>query len=89
VNTARTRVPLSARATVTLYVVDRAEAMSAHVAPLSVLRCHCTVTPVPPAVAVPPGFDAEVGQGWEVFVYAVHTNWLRFENGLCQKIFSD
>ena len=44
---------------------------------------------VPPAVAVPPGFDAEVGQGWEVFVFAIHQNWVRFENGLCQKIFSD
>jgi len=44
---------------------------------------------VPQAVPVPPGFDADVGQGWEVFVYAIHLNWLRFENGLCQKLFED
>jgi len=30
-----------------------------------------------------------VGQGWEVFVYAIHMNWLRFENGICQKLFED
>ena len=29
----------------------------------------------------------EVG-GWEVFVYAVYYNWLRFENGICNKLFS-
>lgn len=44
---------------------------------------------VPQAVSVPDGFDADVGQGWEVFVYAIHLNWLRFENGLCQKLFED
>jgi len=44
---------------------------------------------VPRAVAVPSGFDLDVAQGWEVFVYAVHLNWLRFENGLCQKLFED
>jgi Large eukaryotic DNA virus major capsid protein/Major capsid protein N-terminus len=44
---------------------------------------------VPKMVNVPPGFDLDVGQGWEVFVYAVHLNWLRFENGLCQKLFED
>jgi hypothetical protein len=44
---------------------------------------------VPPAVANPGGFDANVGQGWELFVYAIHYNWLRFENGICQKIFED
>jgi len=38
---------------------------------------------------VPPGFDANVAQGWEVFVYAIHLNWLRFENGICQKMFGD
>jgi Large eukaryotic DNA virus major capsid protein/Major capsid protein N-terminus len=44
---------------------------------------------VPKAVPVPGGFDVDVGQGWEVFVYAIHLNWLRFENGLCQKLFED
>ena len=42
---------------------------------------------VPKAVAVPDGFDADVGQGWEVFVYAIHLNWIRFDNGICQKLF--
>jgi hypothetical protein len=32
-------------------------------------------------------FDDRVG-GWEVFVFAVHYNWLRFENGICGRIFS-
>jgi hypothetical protein len=44
---------------------------------------------VPQAVPVPSGFDADVGQGWEVFVYAIHMNWLRFENGICQKLFDN
>jgi len=35
------------------------------------------------------GFDAvEIG-GWEVFVYAMYYNWLRFENGLCNRMFSE
>ena len=44
---------------------------------------------VPPAVSVPSGFDGNVAQGWEVIVFAIHLNWLRFENGLCQKLFED
>jgi len=44
---------------------------------------------VPQGVPVPSGFDADVSQGWEVFVYAIHLNWLRFENGICQKLFED
>jgi hypothetical protein len=44
---------------------------------------------VPVAVPVPDGFESNVGQGWELFVYAVHYNWLRFESGLCQKLFED
>ena len=67
---------------------DHQPSGSGNLSRASSIRLDLTVR-VPPAVAVPPGFDSEVGQGWEVFVYAVHTNWLRFENGLCQKIFSD
>lgn len=26
--------------------------------------------------------------GWEVFVYSIHYNWLRFENGICNRMFS-
>lgn len=34
-------------------------------------------------------FDpAEVG-GWEVMVFAIHYNWLRFENGICNRMFTD
>lgn len=32
--------------------------------------------------------EVDVG-GWEVFVYAIHYNWLRFENGICNRMFSD
>ncbi len=31
-------------------------------------------------------FDDTIG-GWEVFVFAMHYNWLRFENGMCGRMF--
>jgi len=34
-------------------------------------------------------FDPIVVGGWEVFVYAVYYNWLRFENGICNKLFTN
>jgi hypothetical protein len=34
-------------------------------------------------------FDPAVVGGWEVFVFAIHYNWLRFENGICNRMFSD
>ena len=34
-------------------------------------------------------FDTDVVNGWEVFVFAVHYQWLRFQNGLCSRLFSD
>ena len=34
-------------------------------------------------------WDDTVLGGWEVFVFAIHYNWLRFENGICNKMFSD
>lgn len=34
-------------------------------------------------------FDPNTVGGWEVFVYAIHYNWIRFENGICNRIFSD
>ena len=34
-------------------------------------------------------FDPITVGGWEVFVYAIHYNWLRFENGICNRIFTD
>ena len=33
-------------------------------------------------------FDPVTVGGWEVFVFGIHYNWLRFENGLCNRIFS-
>ena len=44
---------------------------------------------VPKPVAVPAGFDAQVAQGWEVQVYAIYWNWIRFQNGLCQMVFAN
>lgn len=34
-------------------------------------------------------FDPNTVGGWEVFVFAIHYNWLRFENGICNRIFTD
>jgi hypothetical protein len=34
-------------------------------------------------------FDPTTVGGWEVFVFAIHYNWLRFENGICNRMFSD
>jgi hypothetical protein len=34
-------------------------------------------------------FDTNVVGGWEVFVFAIHYNWLRFENGICNRMFTD
>ena len=33
-------------------------------------------------------FDPVVVGGWEVFVYAMYYNWIYFENGICNKLFS-
>ncbi len=33
-------------------------------------------------------FEPAAIGGWEVFVYSVYYNWLRFENGLCNRMFS-
>jgi hypothetical protein len=34
-------------------------------------------------------FDPATVGGWEVFVFAIHMNWLRFENGICNRLFTD
>jgi hypothetical protein len=34
-------------------------------------------------------FDPAVTGGWEVFVFAIHYNWIRFENGICNRMFTD
>lgn len=49
-------------------------------------------TPIPTNLATlqpPCVFDPITVGGWEVFVYAIHYNWLRFENGICNRMFSD
>lgn len=44
-----------------------------------------TIQPLPAGCV----FDEEVVGGWEVFVFAVHYQWLRFQNGLCSRMFTD
>lgn len=43
------------------------------------------VKPLPPGCV----FDPNTVSGWEVFVFAIHYNWLRFENGICNRMFTD
>jgi hypothetical protein len=43
----------------------------------------------PQAVTVPAGFDQSIGTGWEVFVYCMGLNWLRFENGIGNRLYSN
>lgn len=40
-------------------------------------------------VDVPSGFDSNVADGWEIYVYVMYHNWLRFENGICNQVFID
>ncbi len=43
----------------------------------------------PPALTnLPAGFDETVASVWEVRVYAVAMNWLRFENGIANRMFT-
>ena len=46
-------------------------------------------TPLTAPLPVDAVFDPAVVEGWEVFVFAVHWQWLRFQNGLCERIFVD
>jgi hypothetical protein len=49
-------------------------------------------TPIPvdlTTLSSPCVFDPTTIGGWEVFVYAIHYNWLRFENGICNRMFTD
>jgi hypothetical protein len=41
------------------------------------------------ALSPPCLFDPVLVNGWEVFVFAIHYNWLRFENGICNRLFTD
>jgi hypothetical protein len=47
-------------------------------------------TPIPIDTPQQPySFDPITVGGWEVFVFAIHYNWLRFENGICNRLFTD
>lgn len=46
-------------------------------------------TPYPLILREGDSWEAQVLNGWEVYVFAIHYNWLRFENGICNKMFSD
>lgn len=49
-------------------------------------------TPIAKDLATLPSpcvFDPITVGGWEVFVFAIHMNWLRFQNGICNKLFTD
>jgi hypothetical protein len=50
------------------------------------LRVNIPITTTLPEDCI---FDPAVVGGWEVFVYAMHYNWLRFENGICNQLFSN
>jgi hypothetical protein len=41
------------------------------------------------SLSPPCKFDPTTVGGWEVFVFAIHMNWLRFENGICNRMFTD
>lgn len=40
-------------------------------------------------VDAPDGFNSNVSDGWEIFIFAIYHNWLRFENGICNRVFID
>jgi len=65
---------------------------SANMSRMNSVRLNCTVRVPFPATNLTQttldGFDADVLQGWEMAIYSVHMNWLRFENGMCSRIFS-
>ena len=53
------------------------------------VRLNLTVNVPAPIIDFPPGFSVNDDQGWEVHVYITGYNWIRFENGIAQKAFSD
>ena len=54
------------------------------------VQLRLTVCP-PMAAPLPVGcvFPQDIVGGWEVFVFAMHYNWLRFQNGICNVMFAD
>lgn len=65
---------------------------SANMSRMNSIRLNCTVRVPFPAMNLTQttidGFDDDILQGWEMAIYSIHINWLRFENGLCSRIFS-
>ena len=53
------------------------------------LRVNQPITKDLNSLSSPCVFDPATVGGWEVFVYAIHYNWLRFENGICNRMFTD
>ena len=42
----------------------------------------------PSAAVLPGGFSADLGAGWEVHAYCMELNWLRFQNGIANRMFN-
>lgn len=53
------------------------------------LRVNQPITTNLTTLSPPCIFDPVTVGGWEVFVYAIYYNWLRFENGICNRMFTD
>lgn len=60
---------------------------------LNMSRSHAVVlnlsVNVPTAIPTVEGFGNIVPNGWSVFVFALYYNWMRFENGIANRIFSN
>jgi len=53
------------------------------------LRVNQPIAPNLTSLSTPCVFDPTTIGGWEVFVFGIHYNWLRFENGICNRLFTD
>jgi hypothetical protein len=53
------------------------------------LRVNTPISKDLSTLSSPCNFDPDTVGGWEVFVFAIHYNWLRFENGICNPMFSN
>jgi hypothetical protein len=52
------------------------------------VRLTLQVATPPALTGLPTGFDETVANTWEVRVYALAMNWLRFENGIANRMFT-
>lgn len=68
------------------YPDDHQPSGSANMSKIQSIRLNLKVNvPIPVSVG---DFDPSV-ESWEVFVFAIHYNWLRFENGICNRMFTN